>query len=146
MQQIPASGYSATPLLKKLGIKPGMQLVFVQPPAGYCTALAVQQAALYQAPVLHCQPVADENTDWVQLFVTERAQLALLLQQLRLCLKPDAVIWVSWPKQAAQQPTDIRENDIRDIALPLGLVDIKVCAVDAVWSGLKLMLRRELRE
>lgn len=94
---------------------------------------------------LNCQTTADDNTDWVQLFVTERAQLAMLLQQLRLCLKPDAVIWVSWPKQAAKQPTDIRENDIRDIALPLGFVDIKVCAVDAVWSGLKLMLRRELR-
>lgn len=145
MTQITASGYSGTPLLKKLGIKAGMQLVFVQPPAGYCNALAAQQAALYQVPVLHCQPVADENTDWVQLFVTERETLAVLLQQLRLCLKPDAVIWVSWPKQAAKQPTDIRENDIRDIALPLGLVDIKVCAVDAIWSGLKLMRRRELR-
>lgn len=145
MMQNPASGYSATPLVKKLGIKPGMQLVFMQPPAGYCAALAVQQAALYQGATLSYQTTADDNTDWMQLFVTERAQLAMLLQQLRLCLKPDAVIWVSWPKQAAKQPTDIRENDIRDIALPLGFVDIKVCAVDAVWSGLKLMLRRELR-
>jgi hypothetical protein len=145
MMQNPASGYSATPLVKKLGIKPGMHLVFMQPPAGYCAALATQQSFLYQDPVLHCQSAADEHTDWVQLFVTERAQLAVLLQQLRICLKPDAVIWVSWPKQAAKQPTDIRENDIRDIALPLGFVDIKVCAVDAVWSGLKLMLRRELR-
>ncbi|MDZ7869507.1 MAG: DUF3052 family protein [Rheinheimera sp.] len=100
---------------------------------------------MYQDPQIHCQSAADGSTDWVQLFVTERAQLTSLLQQLRACLKPDAVIWVSWPKQAAKRPTDIREDDIRNIALPLGLVDIKVCAVDATWSGLKLMLRRELR-
>lgn len=145
MTQLPASGYSATPLLKKLGIKPGMQLLFLQPPADYCAALAAQQMALYQDPTLHCQNAADGSTDWVQLFVTERTQLSNLLLQLRTGLKPNAVIWVSWPKQAAKQHTDIRENDIRDIALPLGLVDIKVCAVDATWSGLKLMLRRELR-
>lgn len=151
MTQIPASGYSATPLLKKLGIKPGMQLLFLQAPADYCAALAAQQAALYQDPILHCQIAPDSNTDWVQLFVTEHTQLALLLPQLRACLKPDAVIWVSWPKLAAKRQTAIREalireDHIRDIALPLGLVDIKVCAVNAVWSGLKLMLRRELRE
>ncbi len=140
-----ANGYSATPLLKKLGIKPGLQLLLIDAPKGYREALTNQQLQLYQHDVLHCQNAANQHTDWVQLFVRDAALLASQLSQLRSTLKPDAVIWVSWPKKAARQPTDISEDTIRQLALPLGLVDIKVCAVDATWSGLKLMLRRELR-
>ncbi len=140
-----ANGYSATPLLKKLGIKPGLQLVLIDAPEGYREALTIQQLQLYQDDVLHCQNSANQHTDWVQLFVRDAAFLANQLRLLRNTLKPDAVIWVSWPKKAARQPTDISEDTIRQLALPLGLVDIKVCAVDATWSGLKLMLRRELR-
>ena len=140
-----ANGYSTTPLLKKLGIKPGLQLVLIDAPEGYREALTIQQLQLYQDDVLHCQNAASQLTDWVQLFVRDAALLASQLRLLRNTLKPDAVIWVSWPKKAARQPTDISEDTIRQLALPLGLVDIKVCAVDATWSGLKLMLRRELR-
>lgn len=140
-----ANGYSATPLLKKLGIKPGLQLVLIDAPEGYHEALTIQQLQLYQDDVLHCQNAASQLTDWVQLFVRDAALLASQLRLLRNTLKPDAVIWVCWPKKAARQPTDISEDTIRQLALPLGLVDIKVCAVDAIWSGLKLMLRRELR-
>ena len=140
-----ANGYSATPLLKKLGIKPGLQLLLIDAPKGYRAALTSQQLQLYQDDVLHCQNAANQHTDWVQLFVRDAALLASQLSQLRSTLKPDAVIWVSWPKKAARQPTDISEDTIRQLALPLGLVDIKVCAVDATWSGLKLMVRRELR-
>jgi len=140
-----ANGYSATPLLKKLGIKPGLQLLLIDAPEGYREALTIQQLQLYQDDVLHCQNAASQQTDWVQLFVRDAALLANQLNQLRSTLKPDAVIWVSWPKKAARQPTNISEDTIRQLALPLGLVDIKVCAVDATWSGLKLMVRRELR-
>lgn len=140
-----ANGYSATPLLKKLGIKPGLQLLLIDAPEGYREALTNQQLQLYQDDVLQCQNAANQQTDWVQLFVRDAALLANQLRLLRSTLKPDAVIWVSWPKKAARQPTDISEDTIRQLALPLGLVDIKVCAVDATWSGLKLMLRRELR-
>ncbi|WP_325063368.1 DUF3052 family protein [Halovulum marinum] len=79
------------------------------------------------------------------LFVTDRAALSRSLAQAMRCLPETGMIWVSWPKRAAKVPTDLTEDWIRDAALPLGLVDVKVCAVDATWSGLKLVLRKELR-
>jgi hypothetical protein len=84
---------------------------------------------------------ADAKTDVVHLFVTKKDELSRSLADYRKQLKPDAAIWVSWPKKASRIPTDITEDVIRDVALPLGFVDIKVCAVDEVWSGLKLVLR-----
>ena len=81
----------------------------------------------------------------VHVFATERAQLARTLTGLRKKLAPDAAIWVSWPKQSSKVSTDITENTIREVALPLGFVDIKVCAVTDIWSGLKLVVRKELR-
>jgi hypothetical protein len=81
----------------------------------------------------------------VHLFVVERAVLAKDAQRLRRLLRPDAVLWVSWPKKAAKVPTDITEDAIREVILPMGWVDVKVCAVDATWSGLKLVVRKELR-
>ena len=86
-----------------------------------------------------------ESTDLAHVFVVKRAELAKVLKTLRAKLRSDAVVWVSWPKKAAKVPTDITEDTVREIALPLGWVDIKVCAVDATWSGLKLMVRKELR-
>ncbi|MBW8744742.1 MAG: DUF3052 family protein [Sphingomonas sp.] len=83
--------------------------------------------------------------DIAHIFKTERAALADDLAALRRMLAPAGFVWVSWPKKASKVPTDIDENVIRDICLPMGLVDVKVCAVDATWSGLKLMIRKELR-
>lgn len=85
------------------------------------------------------------TTDLVHLFVTERADLARRLATLRRKLRSDAALWVSWPKKAAKVSTDVSEDVVRELALPLGWVDVKVCAVDAVWSGLKLVVRKELR-
>ena len=84
-------------------------------------------------------------TDLVHLFVIDRAALAAALAGLRRTLRPEAPVWVSWPKKSSQVPTTITEDVIREVALPLGFVDIKVCAVSAVWSGLKLVVRKELR-
>jgi hypothetical protein len=87
----------------------------------------------------------DAKTDIVHLFATERARLGKALQAALGELQPAAAIWVSWPKKSSKVPTDVTEDTIRELALPLGLVDIKVCAVDDVWSGLKLVLRKENR-
>jgi hypothetical protein len=86
-----------------------------------------------------------ERTDIVQIFSAQRAALEQLLASYRAKLKPTGMIWVSWPKKSAKVPTDVTEDTIRDIALPMGYVDIKVCAVNEVWSGLKLVIRKELR-
>ena len=89
------------------------------------------------------RPAAD--LDLAMLFVTERAALARGLQTLQPKLQPAGMIWVAWPKQASKVPTDITEDVVREVALPRGLVDVKVCAIDEVWSGLKLVIRKELR-
>lgn len=91
------------------------------------------------------QPAPTPGLDTAHIFVTARADLARHLAALRPVLAPAGQLWVSWPKKAAKLPTDITEDTIRDEALPLGYVDVKVCAVDAVWSGLKLVIRKELR-
>ena len=134
------AGYSGTPLSKKLGIKPGMAIHAIDAPSGYRTLLA---------------PLPDDVTfatrlstavDVVHVFATAAPALAKTLPRLRRQMRADAVLWVSWPKKAAKVPTDVTEDVIRAIALPTGLVDVKVCAVDDVWSGLKLVVRKRLRE
>ena len=133
------AGYSGTPLAMKLGYKPGCRVCVTGAPAGYRQSLApLPQGVTFSAR-------AGASTDLVHLFVTQRAELAARLARYRETLKPDAAVWVSWPKKAAKLATDITEDVIRAVALPLGLVDIKVCAVDETWSGLKLVLRKELR-
>jgi hypothetical protein len=133
------AGYSGTPLSKKLGLKPGMRVAPLQAPVPYARLVADLPADI----VLVDQ--ADAATDLAHLFVTEAAVLGRELERLRHAMRPDAVLWVSWPKKAAKVPTDVTEDVIRALALPLGWVDVKVCAVDAVWSGLKLMVRRSER-
>jgi hypothetical protein len=135
----PPAGYSGTPLAKKLGIGAGCRLYAEDPPAGYDALLA----PLPPAVVFEVAP--GRETDLVHLFTDRSARLRATLAALRVALRPDAAVWVSWPKKAAKLPTDITEDTIRAIALPLGYVDIKVCAVNAVWSGLKLVVRKELR-
>ena len=134
-----AAGYSGTPLAKKLGIKPGSQVLLVGAPDDYESLLA----PLPPGVVFRAQ--AGEGIDLVQVFVTRRAELEQHLAALRRKLRVDASVWVSWPKKSAKVPTDITEDTIRAVALPLGFVDIKVCAVSEVWSGLKLVVRKELR-
>jgi len=133
------AGYSGTPLAKKLGIKAGTSMTTVDAPAGYRALLAPLPDAVRMSPSV------SKTTDIVHVFATRARDLAKALAVLRKKLRPDAAVWVSWPKKASRVETDITEQTIRDIALPMGFVDIKVCAVDETWSGLKLVVRKELR-
>lgn len=135
----PAVGYSGTPLARKLGIAEGCRLLVVNPPQDYAALLAPMPGGVaLESRLSAC-------TDVVHLFAASRAALAGDLARLRAGIRADAAIWVSWPKKASKVATDVTEDIIREIALPLGLVDIKVCAVSSVWSGLKLVIRKELR-
>ncbi len=133
------AGYSGTPLARKLGIKPGGRVFVAGAPTDYERLLApMPEGVTMQAAV-------DSATDVVHLFATSKAELPAAMKKALRRLRPDAAIWVSWPKKAAKVPTDITEDTIRELAFPLGLVDVKVCAVDAVWSALKLVIRKENR-
>lgn len=133
------TGYSGTPLAKKLGIVAGTRVVPVGAPADYRDLLApLPDAVTFGRAV-------DAKARVVHLFTTERSVLAAKLTAWRDVIAPDAAVWVSWPKKTAKVPTDITEDVIRAVALPMGYVDIKVCAVDATWSGLKLVIRKALR-
>lgn len=137
---MPEAGYSGRPLSAKLGLKPGMVCWRHQMPEDISALLQIQEpgAVLLAAP--------EPALDCAHLFVTERVDLAGHLAALRDLLAPNGMIWVSWPKKASKVPTDITEDTIRELCLPMGLVDVKVCAVDTTWSGLKLMIRKELRK
>ena len=133
------SGYSGTPLARKLGIVAGSRVVPLHAPDDYLDWLApMPEGVRFEARV-------SAATDVVHVFTDRRAELAAQLDSLRGRIAPAAAVWVSWPKKASKVPTDITEDTIREIALPLGFVDVKVCAVSAVWSGLKLVIRKELR-
>jgi len=132
-------GYSGTPLAKKLGIAPASTVLAVGAPPEYRDWLAPLPAGVRFAKE------EGTGTTLVHLFLTERAELAKHLERLRGRLDPDVPIWVSWPKKASKVATTITEDVIREVALPLGYVDVKVCAVSDVWSGLKLVVRKELR-
>jgi hypothetical protein len=133
------AGYSATPLAKKLGIVEGVRVVTKNAPDGYAEWLApVPASACFEKKI-------SLKSDIVHLFARRKSDLKRELVLLRSVVRSDCAVWVSWPKKASKVPTDITENSIRELALPLGFVDIKVCAVSDVWSGLKLVIRRELR-
>jgi hypothetical protein len=133
------AGYSGTPLAKKLGFAEGMSIVAVDVPAGYRKLLEPLPAAVRFSSTI------DRTTDLVHVFSASKTQLKRALVAYRKMLDARAVVWVSWPKKSAKVPTDVTEDTIRELALPLGFVDVKVCAVDDVWSGLKLVVRKELR-
>jgi hypothetical protein len=133
------AGYSQTPLAKKLSLKDDMRVWWDGMPGSVRREVAAEGLR----PQLLAAP--EPPIDVAHLFVTERADLEVKLKQLLPLLDPAGMIWVSWPKKASKVPTDITEDVIRDVALPMGFVDIKVCAVDEVWSGLKLVIRREQR-
>jgi hypothetical protein len=132
-------GYSGTPLAKKLGIKEGSRLAAVGAPKTYRELLDPLP------PEVRFVTMVDESTDIVHVFTTKRTELERALLRYRKALRADAVVWVSWPKKTAKVPTDVTEDTVRELALPIGFVDIKVCAVDEVWSGLKLVVRKALR-
>lgn len=135
-----SAGYSGTPLPKKLGIKAPMRLVLIDAPAEYGSLVGNLPEGVTLAST------AEKQTSLVHVFATRRAALASHLRLLRKKLACDAAVWVSWPKKASGVATDITEGTIRELALPLGFVDIKVCSVSEVWSGLKLVVRKELRQ
>ena len=133
------AGYSGTPLARKLGFKPGMRAHYVAAPERFGDLLGelpdgVRVLARAAAPL-----------DLVVLFVVSRAELERRLGGLHAKLRQDGMVWVAWPKRASNVPTDMTEDVVRDVALPRGLVDVKVCAIDETWSGLKLVIRKELR-
>lgn len=133
------AGYSGTPLAKKLGIKAGSRLWARGAPSGYRKLLA----PLPEGVTIGTR--SGKNLDLVHCFTKSRRELALALPGMLKSIKRDGAIWVSWPKKVSKVPTDVTEDVIRELALPLGLVDVKVCAVDETWSGLKLVIRLQNR-
>ena len=132
------AGYSGTPLVKKLGIKEGFKVRFINKPKNYMDLLEEIPPAVKQ--------IKTGKADFVHIFTKSRKELASELKKNMRSIEQDGMIWVSWPKKASKVPTDITEDVIREVALPMGLVDIKVCAVDDIWSGLKLVIRKENRK
>lgn len=134
-----ATGYSGTPLAKKLGIKDGFTVLTVNEPDNYVDLLA----PIPDGVSFSCQVATD--ADVVHIFTNSRDELFRKLAECIRQIKPNGSIWVSWYKKAAKLPTEITEDSVREAAFPLGLVDVKVCAVDEQWSGLKLVIRKENR-
>jgi len=133
------AGYSGTPLATKLGIKPGIQICVIDAPDGYLKLIEPLPEGTRVVSRL------SGNTDMVHIFSSRKVELSKVLRTCRPKLNSTGIVWVSWPKKSAKVPSDITEDTIRELALPLGFVDIKVCAIDAIWSGLKLVIRKELR-
>jgi len=132
------TGYSGTPLAKKLSLRDGQRVWFDNMPEDIADEIGD-----YALDLTFVDPA--QGIDAAHVFVTERADLENKLTTLRNQIAPDGQVWVSWPKKAAKVPTDITEDTIREVALPMGFVDTKVCAIDETWSGLKLVIRKELR-
>jgi hypothetical protein len=133
------AGYSGTPLARKLSLKPGLRTWWEHMPD------SVRAEILGDGLELDLLDRPEPPVEAAHVFVTSRAALEDAAARLRPVLAPSGFVWVSWPKKASKVPTDVTEDVIRDVALPQGLVDVKVCAVDEVWSGLKLMIRRDRR-
>jgi hypothetical protein len=131
-------GYSGTPLAKKLSLRDGQRVWFDNMPED-----VADEIGEYALDLTFVDPA--QGIDAAHVFVTERADLETKLTALRNQIAPDGQVWVSWPKKAAKAQTDITEDTIREVALPMGFVDTKVCAIDETWSGLKLVIRKELR-
>ena len=134
------AGYSGTPLARKLGIKSGMIVRAVNAPCDY----SVLVSPLPENVVISLR--ASKELDVVHIFTKSRSELLQSLVTYQKRIKQSGIIWVSWPKKASGIPSEVSEDTVREIALPLGLVDIKICAVDDTWSGLKLVIRKELRK
>jgi hypothetical protein len=133
------AGYSGTPLAKKLGIKPGCAVLLMGAPSGFEGVLDAP------AGTKLARKAGKGPYDVILFFTKERAALERELASLRKLMAPACGLWICWPKKASKVATDMTEDVVREIALPTGLVDNKVCAVDDVWSGLRLVIRKELR-
>ncbi len=131
-----AVGYSGKPVWEKLGLKPGLRVSVLGQDVEYAALVGMDFEILSTLPA---------DADLVHIFVVERALLERELTRLWTECSRQVMVWVSWPKKASKVPTDIDEQVIRDVCLPMGWVDVKVCAVSDVWSGLKLVVRKELR-
>ncbi|MDF9799466.1 hypothetical protein OKW21_004729 [Catalinimonas alkaloidigena] len=129
-----AAGYSGSPLEKKLGLKSGFVIRLINPPNHYFE--------LFQTipPDIEIKSDTKSPKDFIHFFTQEAAELEDKLPRLKQEIKANGMLWISWPKKASRVPTDITEGTIRDAALAIGLVDVKVCAVDIIWSGLKLVI------
>lgn len=132
-----AAGYSGTPLAKKLTYKAGQTLLLIEMPQSVRDEIG--DAGIVELSAL------TPGMDGAHIFTAERAELIRWLTDLRHSIAPDGYVWISWPKKASKLPCDFTEDTIREVAYPMGWVDVKVCAVDTIWSGLKLMIRKELR-
>jgi hypothetical protein len=130
------AGYSGAPLVKKLGIQAGARMTLVNAPRGFAQELGKLPAGVKRA---------EDALDFVLLFAKDSAEMKKHLQGLARHLEAAGMLWVAWPKKASGVATDLTEDRVRDAALPMGLVDVKVCAIDEVWSGLKLVVRKENR-
>jgi hypothetical protein len=133
------AGYSGTPLVKKLGIKSGFNIAFVSPPANFVQGLDLPSETTVNSAGSR-QPL-----DFVLLFVKSKHELVAKFSPTSAKLKPDGMLWVSWPKKASGVKTDLTDNVVREFGLSEGLVDVKVCAVDEVWSALKFVFRLQDR-
>lgn len=132
-----STGYSGTPLPKKLGVKPGSRVLLVDAPAGLAGEMLGEGEAVVTGPA-----------DVIVAFFTERMEFEAALHGLRARMEPASGLWIAWPKRASKVPTDMTEDVVRDVAVytsPPELVDNKVCAIDTTWSGLRLVIRKELR-
>ena len=133
------AGYSGTPLANKLGLKAPLTLVTLAAPREYATWLGELPEGVRLASEV------GRTVQAAHVFMTKSAEMGKHLVALRKALEPAGFVWVSWPKKASKVATDITEQTIRDVALPMGFVDIKVCAVSEIWSGLKLVIRKSER-
>jgi hypothetical protein len=135
------AGYSGTPLARKLGIGEGDEVALIGAPERFEDTLG----QLPDVASLHTNLADDARYDVIVAFVTQRAELEAELPRLRARMAPACGLWIAWPKRASRVPTDVTDQVIRDVVLPTGLVDNKVCAIDDTWSGLRLVIRRENR-
>ena len=133
------AGYSGTPLVKKLGIKPNFRIKTKNAPDNYLALIAPLPEGVKISSSFR------KDVDLWHLFTKSRAELVRTLPRAMQQIRRTGMIWISWPKRASGVATDIVEGTLREVGLPLGLVDIKVCAVDETWSGLKLVIRKENR-
>ena len=133
------AGYSGTPLAKKLGFKENFKVYTCNAPANYMELLKPLPQGVTFIKKLQT------GLDIIHVFTTSRSELTRLLEKSLQQMKSNGMIWISWPKKSSKVPSEVIEDTVREIALPLGLVDVKVCAVDEIWSGLKLVIRKENR-
>jgi hypothetical protein len=135
-----STGYSGTPLPRKLGIKPGQRIAFLDAPPAFADALGELPEGVGAPRTTLRRPL-----DLIVAFFLERRRLQQRLPRLISALDPAGALWVAWPKRASRVETDITEGGVRELALAAGVVDVKVCAIDATWSGLKLVVRQKDR-